>query len=295
MRASIARRERRMPCGADRSDAARRASACRARGRAAAESARPIERRSIERREKGQHADRDWRRRVGRRDGRAARARRASAVDESRRASPGSGQGVCTICTPCARAIAETAMFRRTRPIRRARRWKGQGSARRESRGPSGDCRRLCRLTDVSRQNVAPRCESASSQNSATSGCRSRAACTMPRWTPWPRPCTIRSSRRPASCAARTYSSTTDGISRGQRRRADRARLDGDSIVGGSVRVMAHALRKSATTVRGDAAARGERAGDASCAAAGRRRPGRRGSGWSRPRRRCPGCGNRRR
>jgi hypothetical protein len=35
---------------------------------------------------------------------------------------------------------------------------------------------------------VAPRCDSGASQNASTSGCFSSAACTMPRWTPLPRP-----------------------------------------------------------------------------------------------------------
>src|SRR4051794_15208580 len=37
----------------------------------------------------------------------------------------------------------------------------------------------------------------------------------MPRCTPRPRPCTRRTSVKPAAAAALTYSSTTDGISRG--------------------------------------------------------------------------------
>ena len=74
---------------------------------------------------------------------------------------------------------------------------------------------RLLSSDPISRQNVAPRCASASSQNSATSGCFSSAAWTMPRWTPRPRPWTRRSSRRPASWAGADESSTTDGMSRG--------------------------------------------------------------------------------
>src|SRR5436190_1706764 len=37
----------------------------------------------------------------------------------------------------------------------------------------------------------------------------------MPRWTPRPRPCTSRTSLRPAAAAASTYSATTDAMSRG--------------------------------------------------------------------------------
>src|SRR5262249_34062635 len=63
--------------------------------------------------------------------------------------------------------------------------------------------------------HVAPRCASVSSQNWTTSGWRSRRACTMPRWMPRPRPWIRRTSDRPASCAARRYSSTTEGMSAG--------------------------------------------------------------------------------
>ena len=62
---------------------------------------------------------------------------------------------------------------------------------------------------------VAPRCAAGSSQNSATRGCRSSAACTIPRCTPRPRPCTRRTSWSPAAAAASMYSATTDGMSRG--------------------------------------------------------------------------------
>ena len=47
------------------------------------------------------------------------------------------------------------------------------------------------------------------------SGWRSSVACTMPRCTPRPRPCTSRTSASPAAAAAVTYSSTTDAMSRG--------------------------------------------------------------------------------
>lgn len=62
---------------------------------------------------------------------------------------------------------------------------------------------------------VAPRCDAGSSENCNTSGWRSSACCTMARWTPMPRPWMSRTSRNPAVCAAVTYSSTTDGMSRG--------------------------------------------------------------------------------
>ena len=54
-------------------------------------------------------------------------------------------------------------------------------------------------LDEVSFATVAPRWESGASQKASTSGCRSSAAWTMPRWTPRPRPWMNRTSRRPAS------------------------------------------------------------------------------------------------
>src|SRR5262249_7523440 len=62
---------------------------------------------------------------------------------------------------------------------------------------------------------VAPRWESWSSQKATTFAWRSSACCTMPRWTPRPRPCTRRTTSKPAAEAASMYSSTTDGMSRG--------------------------------------------------------------------------------
>jgi hypothetical protein len=62
---------------------------------------------------------------------------------------------------------------------------------------------------------VAPRWASWASSKLSTKGCFSRAACTMPRWTPFPRPWIRRTAVNPASWAAFTYSATTEGMSLG--------------------------------------------------------------------------------
>src|SRR2546422_5960952 len=75
----------------------------------------------------------------------------------------------------------------------------------------------------------------------ANSGCARRRTGTIARCTPMPRPWISRTSRKPRACAARRYSSTTEGTSRGRKECRSSASSIGRRTGSSSLRLQAGA------------------------------------------------------